>query len=293
MLRPSPRLENSPCSVGDLLIGSARNAPSGRPSPQLGKMTDFLLFFLVGGLAQLVDGALGMAYGIICSTVLLSFGVSPAQASASVHAAELFTTAASGSAHIAQRNIDWKLFWRLVPFGVLGGVVGTYVLTSLDGDVVKPYVAVYLGLIGAFLLYRSFNRIPHKPVPMVIVPPLAVTGGFLDSIGGGGWGPIVTSGLLGAGGQPRYVIGTVNSAEFLVSLSVSLAFVFAFVTGHWKEAPDLMSNATAVGGLVLGGIVVAPLAGYAVRIVPEKWLLRAVGLLICGLSASQLWALVS
>ncbi|MBC8129607.1 MAG: sulfite exporter TauE/SafE family protein [Rhizobiaceae bacterium] len=256
-------------------------------------MIDFLLFLLVGALAQLVDGALGMAYGVICSTVLLSFGVSPAQASASVHAAELFTTAASGSAHIANRNIDWKLFWRLVPFGILGGVLGTYVLTSVDGDVVKPYVAIYLGLIGVFLLYRSFNRIPHKPVPMVIVPPLASTGGFLDSIGGGGWGPIVTSGLLGAGGQPRYVIGTVNAAEFLVSLSVSLAFLFALLTGHWEDAPDLASNALSVGGLVLGGILVAPFAGYAVRIVPEAWLLRAVGTLICGLSLIQIWQLFS
>lgn len=254
-------------------------------------MNDFLLFFLVGGIAQLVDGALGMAYGVISSTVLLAFGVTPAQASASVHAAELFTTAASGSAHIVHRNIDWKLFWHLVPFGVIGGVLGTFVLTGLDGSVVKPYVAVYLGLIGLFLLYRSFNRIPHKPVPMAIVPPLAATGGFLDAIGGGGWGPIVTSGLLGAGGQPRYVIGTVNSAEFLVSLSVSLTFIFALLTGHWEEAPDIASNALAVGGLLLGGIVVAPLAGHAVRVLPETWLLRAVGILICGLAASQIWGL--
>ncbi|KQT55013.1 hypothetical protein ASG43_04615 [Aureimonas sp. Leaf454] len=255
-------------------------------------MTDFLLFFFVGAIAQLVDGALGMAYGVISSTVLLSFGIAPAQASASVHAAELFTTAASGTGHILNRNIDWKLFWKLVPFGVLGGVLGTYVLTGLSGDVLKPYIAIYLGLIGVFLLVRSFRHIPRKPIPPLVVPPLATAGGLLDSIGGGGWGPIVTSGLLGAGGQPRYVIGTVNSAEFLVALAVSLSFVVALITGHWEDAPDLVSNAFAVGGLILGGLVVAPFAGYLVRVIPQDWLLRAVGMTICILSVTQAYQLI-
>lgn len=255
-------------------------------------MSEFLLFFLVGALAQLVDGALGMAYGVLSSTMLLSFGIAPAQASASVHAAELFTTAASGTGHILNRNIDWKLFWKLVPFGVIGGVLGTYVLTGLSGDVLKPYIAIYLGLIGAFLLIRSLRPIPRQPIPPLVVPPLAVTGGLLDSIGGGGWGPIVTSGLLGAGGQPRYVIGTVNSAEFLVALAVSLSFVFALLTGHWEDAPDLASNLKSVGGLVVGGLVVAPFAGYLVRIVPQVWLLRAVGTTICILAATQGYQLI-
>ncbi|KAB0675818.1 sulfite exporter TauE/SafE family protein [Aureimonas leprariae] len=255
-------------------------------------MADFLLFFLVGGLAQLVDGALGMAYGVISSTVLISVGVPPAQASASVHAAELFTTAASGAGHIANRNIDWKLFWRLVPFGIAGGVVGTFVLTGFDGDVVKPYVAAYLGLLGAFLLYRSFQPRTGEAIRPAIVPPVALAGGFLDSVGGGGWGPIVTSGLLGAGGQPRFVIGTVNTAEFLVALTVSLSFVGALVTGHWQDAPDLMSNLRAVGGLVAGGVVMAPFAGYVVRVIPEAWLLRVVSLLVLALCATQVWSLV-
>jgi uncharacterized membrane protein YfcA len=255
-------------------------------------MDDFLLFFFVGALAQLVDGALGMAYGVISSSVLLSFGVLPAQASASVHAAELFTTAASGGAHLLNKNIDWKLFWRLVPFGICGGVLGTYVLTSIDGSTIRPWVAAYLAAIGAYLLLRSFRPVPRQPVPARIVPPLALTGGLLDAIGGGGWGPIVTSGLLGAGGQPRYVIGSVNAAEFLVTLSVSLTFVIALVTGHWEEAPDLAANAVAVGGLIAGGVVIAPFAGYAVRIIPAHWLLRAVGLLICGLAINQIVGLL-
>ncbi|UIJ71270.1 sulfite exporter TauE/SafE family protein [Aurantimonas sp. HBX-1] len=255
-------------------------------------MSDFLLFLAVGALAQLVDGALGMAYGVVSSTVLLSFGVAPAAASASVHAAELFTTAASGTAHLVHRNIDWTLFWRLVPLGILGGVTGTYVLTGLSGDAVRPYVAAYLAVIGLYLLSRSIRKIPSRPVSRRTVAPLAACGGFLDAIGGGGWGPIVTSGLLGAGGQPRYVIGSVNAAEFLVTLSVSLTFVFALVTGHWEEAGDLWVHGLAVLGLIVGGVIAAPFAGYIVRHVSETILLRAVGLLVCGLAIAQVVGLL-
>lgn len=255
-------------------------------------MTDFLIFLFVGVLAQLVDGALGMAYGVISSTVLLSFGVPPAVASASVHTAELFTTGASGAAHILHRNIDWKLFVRLVPFGVVGGVLGTYVLTSIDGHVVRPYVAAYLGCLGIYLTYRSFRSMPRRQTPMKLVPPLGLTGGFLDSVGGGGWGPIVTTGLLGAGGHPRYVIGTVNAAEFLITLSVSLAFLFALLTGHWQEAGDLTDHLYAVSGLIVGGVIAAPFAGYIVKLLPSQVLMRIVGLLVCGLCLQQVYALL-
>lgn len=255
-------------------------------------MSDFLLFLAVGALAQLVDGALGMAYGVVSSTVLLSFGVAPAAASAAVHTAELFTTAASGTAHLVHRNIDWTLFWRLVPLGVLGGIIGTTVLTGISGDVVRPYVAAYLAVIGLYLLSRSFRKIPSRPVSRRTVAPLAACGGFLDAIGGGGWGPIVTSGLLGAGGQPRYVIGSVNAAEFLVTLSVSLTFLFALATGHWEEAGDLSVHGLAVLGLIVGGVMAAPFAGFIVRHVSETVLLRAVGILVCGLAATQIVGLL-
>ncbi|WP_062111406.1 sulfite exporter TauE/SafE family protein [Aureimonas sp. AU40] len=256
-------------------------------------MSEFLIFFFVGSLAQLVDGALGMAYGVISSTVLMSFGVPPSVASASVHTAELFTTAASGTAHIANRNIDWKLFWRLVPFGVLGAVLGTYVLTSIDSSSIRPFVAAYLAVIGVMLTLRSFRKLPRAQTPMALVPPLGAAGGFLDSVGGGGWGPIVTSGLLGAGGQPRYVIGTVNAAEFLITLSVSLSFLVALLTGHWEEAGDLTDHALSVLGLIAGGVLAAPLAGYAVKRIPERLLLRIVGLLICALALQQLYGILS
>ena len=250
-------------------------------------MPEFLLFAVVGFLAQIVDGALGMAYGVISSTVLLAFGVPPAHASASVHAAEIFTTAASGSAHLYHRNINWKLFARLVPFGVLGGVLGAYVLTSFDGDFIKPYVTAYLAIVGAWLLVRSFRKIPQNAVPAGIVAPLGLVGGFLDAAGGGGWGPTVSTGLLGAGGQPRYVIGTVNAAEFLVTVSVSLAFVLALVTGHWEDAGKLSDHLAAVAGLVIGGVLAAPLAGYVVKTLTERTLLRTVGVLIVTLAVYQ------
>ncbi|MEX0404594.1 sulfite exporter TauE/SafE family protein [Aquibium sp. LZ166] len=250
-------------------------------------MQDFLLFALVGFLAQAVDGALGMAYGVISSTTLLTFGVAPAHASAAVHAAELFTTAASGSAHLYHRNIDWKLFWRLAPFGIIGGCAGAYLLTSFDGSMVKPYVTGYLALVGAWLVFRSFRKIPSRPVPAPIVAPLGAAGGFLDAAGGGGWGPIVTTGLLGAGAPPRYVIGTVNASEFLITLAVSLSFLLALVTGHWDAAGGMRDHLAAIGGLIAGGLFAAPLAGLFVKVLPETVLLRLVGTLIVLLAGWQ------
>ena len=250
-------------------------------------MQDFFLFLVVGFLAQAVDGALGMAYGVISSTTLLAFGVSPAHASAAVHAAELFTTAASGSAHIYHRNIGWKLFWRLAPFGIIGGCAGAYVLTSFEGDMVKPFVTAYLALVGVWLLVRSFRKVPSNPVPAHVVAPLGAAGGFLDAAGGGGWGPIVTTGLLGAGAPPRYVIGTVNASEFLITLAVSITFLVALVTGHWTEAGGLGQNLAAIGGLIIGGLIAAPLAGYVVKSLREVVLLRIVGVLIVLLAGWQ------
>lgn len=250
-------------------------------------MEEFLLFLAVGFLAQAIDGALGMAYGVISSTTLLAFGVSPAHASAAVHAAELFTTAASGSSHLYHRNIDWTLFWRLMPFGVIGGVMGAFVLTSFPGETLRPLVTVYLALVGIYLIARSFRRLPSRPIPAAAVAPLGLGGGFLDAAGGGGWGPIVTTGLLGFGGTPRYVIGTVNASEFLITLSVSLTFLFALVTGHWEEAGALTQNLTAITGLVIGGLMAAPLAGLFVRKIPAVTLLRIVGCLIVLLASWQ------
>ncbi len=254
--------------------------------------SEFLLFLLVGFLAQCVDGALGMAYGVTASTVLLSAGVPPAQASAIVHFAELFTTGISGGSHLLFRNIDRRLFLRLAPAGVLGGVLGTYLLTSIDGATLRPFVAAYLGLMGLFILARALRFPRPRQIGAHALFPIGTMGGFMDAVGGGGWGPIVTSTLIGVGEQPRYVIGSVNAAEFFVTAAISGAFVTALLTGHWTEGGDVRSHGMAVLGLILGGAAAAPFAGYLVKIAPIRLLGGAAGLLVLGLSIRQIWLLL-
>ena len=248
------------------------------------------MFLLVGLLAQSVDGALGMAYGVIANTVLLAFGVPPATASASVHVAKIFTGGASAASHIAHRNILWPLFWPLAIGGVVGGVVGAYVLTGVPGEKIKPYILVYLLLIGAWVLWRAGHNIRNRIFPPRLSGPLGVVGGFLDAIGGGGWGPTVTSTLVGAGTEPRRAIGTVNSAELLVTSAISAAFLVALLTGRW-DGGALESHAWAIGGLIVGGLIAAPFAGWITKRVPAKILTYGVGgliILLAGYQALQL-----
>lgn len=249
--------------------------------------TTLLLFVLVGFAAQLVDGALGMAYGVISSTVLLAFGVPPAAASASVHAAEVFTTAASATSHIAHRNVNWRLFIPLTLAGAVGGGLGAYVLTSVDGGTVKPFVVAYLAVMGAFILYRAWRNGPTPGMRLRWTAPLGLVGGFLDSVGGGGWGPTVTSALVGSGSAPRQAIGTANTAEFFVASAISAAFLVALLTGHWQSAGGLRQHVTAVAGLILGGVAAAPFAGLVVRKAPARGMTWAVGLIVVALAAWQ------
>lgn len=250
-------------------------------------MEDFILFALVGFLAQAVDGALGMAYGVISSTVLLSFGVPPATASATVHAAEVFTTAASAGSHAAHKNVNWKLFTPLAIGGCVGGALGAFVLTSLDGAVLKPFITAYLGLMGLMILYRAWRSATAKPFPVKYSGPLGLLGGFLDAVGGGGWGPTVTSAMVGSGAEPRISVGTTNTAEFFVTATISATFLAALISGHWEEADGITQHATAVAGLILGGLVSAPLAGFMVKIAPVRVLTYAVGVLVTGLAGYQ------
>ena len=250
-------------------------------------MEDFLLFVIVGFLAQAVDGALGMAYGVISSTVLLSFGVPPAAASASVHAAEVFTTAASAGSHAVNRNVNWKLFVPLALGGCIGGAIGAFVLTSIDGEVMKPFIAGYLALMGAVILYRAWRARSPRPFPVKYSGPLGFVGGLLDAIGGGGWGPTVTSAMVGSGQEPRISIGTANTAEFFVTSTISAAFLAALLSGHWQQGEGLADHATSVLGLVIGGLLAAPLAGYVVKILPVRALTWAVGVVVVLLAAYQ------
>lgn len=250
-------------------------------------MDDFLIFALVGFLAQIVDGALGMAYGVISSTVLLAFGVPPASASASVHAAEVFTTAASAGSHAVNRNVNWKLFAPLAAGGCVGGALGAFVLTSIEGDVMKPFITGYLALMGAVILYRAWRAGAPRPFPVKWSAPLGAGGGFLDAVGGGGWGPTVTTALVGSGADPRQSIGTANTAEFFVTSTISAAFLAALLSGHWAEAGGLRTHAASVAGLIVGGLAAAPLAGVVVRIVPVRVLTYAVGVIVLLLAGYQ------
>jgi len=250
-------------------------------------METFLLFVLVGVLAQSVDGALGMAYGVVSTTVLLALGVPPAAASASVHTAEIFTTAASGASHVYHRNITWSLWAPLVIAGMLGGAIGAYVLSGVDGDLMKPFILAYLAVLGVWIVLRGLRDIKPKRIRSFWGAPLGLIGGFLDAIGGGGWGPTATTALVGAGKDPRQAIGTVNSAEFFVTVAISATFVWALVTGHWQDAGAVGDYASAVGGLILGGLLAAPFAGWIAKRIPTRTLTFMVGGLIIVLAAYQ------
>lgn len=254
----------------------------------------FVLFVIVGFCAQMVDGALGMAYGVVSTTVLLSFGISPALASATVHSAEVFTTAASATSHIANRNVDWRALSMLALSGALGGALGAFVLTSVDGAVIRPLVTGYLAIMGLWIILRTLRPLPAMQGlgRRILLAPLGLVGGLLDSIGGGGWGPTVTTTLIGAGSAPRKVIGTVNVAEFIVTSATSAAFLAAILSGHWDEALGLAEQGAAIAGLIIGGIVAAPLAGFAVRRIPRTALTVLVGGLVLTLAAYQTWRLL-
>ncbi|MGZ8286631.1 MAG: sulfite exporter TauE/SafE family protein [Allosphingosinicella sp.] len=238
-------------------------------------LMDILPFIAIGFAAQLVDGALGMAFGVISTTLLLSMGVPPAAASAGVHTVETFTTGVSGASHILHRNVDWKLFARLAIPGVIGGVAGAYVLSNIDAGIARPFVLAYLAAIGLYLVWRGLHYPPtHKPAR--IVEPLGLAGGFLDAAGGGGWGPVVTGNLLVQGADPRRTIGTVSASEFVLTVTISATFI---ATLGWA------AFTVATLGLLIGGVAAAPLGAFVVKKAPPKGLLILVGCLLTVTSA--------
>ncbi len=238
---------------------------------------DLLLFVLIGFAAQIIDGAIGMAYGLISTTVLLSLGVPPATASASVHAAEVFTTGASSASHWRFGNIDRRLLLRLAPAGMIGGALGAYVLTSVPASTIRPVVSVYLAGMGAFVLWKGFQGVQEGREPRR-VPVLGAVGGFLDAIGGGGWGSLVTSTLVGQGTKARFAIGSTNAAEFLVTVTISATFVLTIGLELW---PIIL-------GLVLGGVLAAPFGAYITRRLPDRPLMILVAVAIIILSIREI-----
>ncbi len=238
-------------------------------------------FILVGFVAQMIDGALGMAYGVTSTTILNSLGVPQKFASAAVHASEVVTTGVSGFSHWRLGNVHFDLAKRLVIPGVLGGVIGAYVLSSFEGDVIKPFVAIYLASMGLVIIYRAFRSPILREVRSWLMP-LALGGGFMDAVGGGGWGPIVTSTLVARGNSPRFTVGSVNMTEFFVTLAQSITFVIALGSGEFLKYGNIIL------GLLIGGAIAAPLAAFAARKLPQRPFMLLVGSLILVLNVRTL-----
>lgn len=239
----------------------------------------FWVAVAIGFAAQLIDGALGMAYGLSATSFLLSTGASPAVASASVHIAEVFTTGLSGISHIRFGNVRWTLFVRLLLPGALGSLLGVLVVTQFDSDWLKQVIAVYLMIMGVYIFCRAiWGRLVIQQA-MRHVGKLAFVGGFVDSSAGGGWGPVVTTSLIGAGHDPRTTIGSVNLAEFFLTLVTAASFSLVITSSPWLT----------VAGLVVGGLLAAPLAAVVCRFVRPRVLMAGVGGLIVSLG---LWNLI-
>lgn len=239
-------------------------------------MKKLLLIGFVGLLAQLIDGALGMAYGVTSSTLLLTAGLAPAVVSASVHLAEVGTTLASGTAHWRFGNVEWRTVALMSVPGFVGAFLGAVALSSLSAEVAEPFVAVFLFALGLYILARFSRPLRHRPaaerrpLPAFFLSPLGLFAGFMDAAGGGGWGPIGTPTLLSSGRmEPRKVVGSVDTGEFLVSLGASLGFLLAL--------PLTALRFDWVAALLVGGLVAAPVAAYLVRKLPAAVLGTAVG----------------
>lgn len=239
-------------------------------------LNNFLTFVIAGFIAQLIGGALGMGYGISSNLLLMSFGVPPAVATASIHVAELFTAGASGFTHWKLDNVDKALFQRLAISGVIGAVVGAFLLTQIPGQIIRPYIAIYLLVMGLVILYKGFRKAQLRPITTHIAP-LGMVGAFFDAIGGGGWGTIVASTLLARGNHPRKTVGSVTLARFFVSLSVSITLL---------GVVSLSQTLWMILGLIMGGLLAAPLAVMLTSRIPVRALMLLAGSLIVLLSLS-------
>jgi uncharacterized protein len=241
-------------------------------------ITEFMLLTGVGFLAQLVDGTLGMAYGVLSNAALLTMGLPPAQASALIHTAEIFTTGASAASHIYHRNVDWRMVGRLGMTGVVGAVLGAWLLSNIDIAAARRWVYAYLLLMGLYICWKSMRIALAPRTSSGWIAPLGFVSGFMDASGGGGWGPLTTSTLIGSGHAPRQTVGSVNTTEFFVTAAAATTF---FVELGASSIEHLVP-------LVLGGVLAAPFGGWMVKHVPARSLMVAVGTLIVMLSIFQL-----
>ncbi len=250
-------------------------------------MSDFWTFAAVGFLAQLIDGTLGLGFGIISASVLLGQGVAPALVSAAVNAAKIPTTATAACSHFFNKNLDWSIVVALAVFGTLGGTLGMLLLTSLKGKALTILVTSYLFFIGALIIWRGVKGASPRLLPAAWKRMIGFIGGLIEGIGGS-WGPVVTTSLLGSGVNSRYAIGSSNFAEFAVSVSVFSAYLVAFYVGHWEGGTDWQSVAYPVAGLMVGGLPAAVAGGWLARVAPSRILTVAVGLLAIAIGLYRL-----
>lgn len=245
----------------------------------------FYYMLLVGFLAQLVDGALGMGYGVISTTLLLSGGLNPAVISGSIHTAEMFSSGASGFSHYRFGNVNKKLFKTLLIPGVLGAIAGALLLGYAGEEFskwIRPVISFYTLLLGIRILSNAFKK-QQKPQKVKRAGWLAGAGGFLDSFGGGGWGPLVTSTLISKGRTPKYVIGSVSLTEFFVTMASAVTFFFILGVSHWQS----------ILGLIIGGVVAAPIAAKLVGKLPIKKMFIGVATIVIISSIRIIWMSVS
>lgn len=249
-------------------------------------MRTIVLIALVGFAAQLVDGSLGMAYGVTTTTLLLAIGTNPAAASATVHLAEIGTTLVSGVSHWKFGNVDWRVVRRIAIPGAVGAFLGATILSQLSTEAAAPVMAVILLLLGLYILLRfTFQGIPRhhlgKPLRKRFLGPLGFVAGFVDATGGGGWGPVGTPAILASGRlEPRKVIGSIDTSEFIIAVAASLGFLFSLGSQG--------INFAWVGAILVGGVVAAPIAAWLVRHIPPRLLGASVGGLIVLTNARSL-----
>jgi uncharacterized membrane protein YfcA len=238
---------------------------------------DIFIFIAAGFAAQLIDGALGMAYGVSCNSLLLGFGIPPALASASIHTAEVFTTGVSGLSHLLLRNVNRRLLLKIAIPGVIGSAAGAFLISNIfDGGIIKPVISGYLLLMGVLILRKSLSKaeiVPQTKTGKVSF--LGLAGGFFDAVGGGGWGPIVTTNLIHRGNTPKQTIGTVNTAEFFVSFVSTGIFIFFLGVQNWQ----------IVLGLIIGGVIASPIGALLAGKIKPKILMTLVGITIITISA--------
>jgi len=237
-----------------------------------------ILFTIVGFVAQLIDGALGTAYGVSSITFLFSIGIPPAAASAGVLTIEILVSGVSGLSHLKFGNVDKKLFKNLSIPGVIGGVIGTYVLAAVPGKSMKPFAGFYLFMMGLMILRKALRKIQEERVETRLFP-LAAFGGFFDAIGGGSWSPVVTSTLVARGNDPRFAIGSVNLSEFFVTVAEAATLFTLIELVQWR----------IVMGLIIGGILAAPMAAYACKNLPSQALMIILRTLIAVLGIRTIY----